>query len=188
MRLTATILLFSLLIWGCQSAPDGGVIVTKTVENGEPVITFTQSSWKEKLTRGYMQFEAGKVIIKGEPPYRRILLHDMRMVLRNAQDEERLRVAAGRLFLMPEMDHVELSGNVLLTTHSGIELEADSLEFHVAEKLLEGTGNVRLISDKYILEGSAIVGNLTLSAYEVMGLKGVINLEAADSSQADTVR
>lgn len=181
MRLTSTILLCNLLIWGCQSAPETGAAFVETQENGEAVITFTQPHWTETLNRGKMQFEAGKLIFKGEPKFQRILMHDMRMVLRDSAGEERLRVAAGHLFLLPSMEHVELSGNVLVKSPAGVELEADSLELHLDEMLLEGSGSVRLISEKYILEGSAIVSNLDLSAYEIMGLKGYVDLEGADS-------
>jgi hypothetical protein len=177
MRLTSTILICCLLLCGCQSGPVQDSRHTETQENGEPVHTFLQARWTETLRHGTMQFEAGKLVMKGEPMYRRVLLHDMRMVLRDSIGNERLRVAAGNLFLLPNLDHVELSQNVLVSVPTGVELEADSLEFHLEELLLEGSGNVRLISDKYILEGSAIISNINLSAYEVMGLKGYVNLE-----------
>lgn len=177
MRLSSIILICCLLCWGCQNGPAQDSFYTETQENGEPVLTFRQASWTETLKHGTMQFETGRLAMKGEPKFRRVLLHDMRMVLRDSAGAERLRVAAGNLFLLPNLEHVELSQNVLVSVPSGVELEADSLEFHLEELLLEGSGNVRLISDKYILEGSAIISNIDLSAYEIMGLKGYVNLE-----------
>jgi hypothetical protein len=128
-----------------------------------------------------MQFQAGKLILKGEPQFRRIILRDLLIVLRNKKQAESLRVEAGYLFLLPDMDQVELSDHVLVKNTSGVELEADSLEFHMQERILEGSGNIRLITPEYILEGGAIITNVSLSAYEISGVKGYLRLEAGDT-------
>jgi hypothetical protein len=181
MRRSLSLFLCSLLFCGCESAADLGDRYHETRENGEPVVTFDSPRWTEQLLVGQMQFQAGKLILKGEPQFRRIILRDLLIVLRNKKQAESLRVEAGYLFLLPDMDQVELSDHVLVKNTSGVELEADSLEFHMQERILEGSGNIRLITPEYILEGGAIITNVSLSAYEISGVKGYLRLEAGDT-------